>query len=415
MMSQFKEQTTKIKQARGKLNPKKLSLSIPYKKRLENIEIVFEALANQTMDKDDFEIIVGAMDYCENFIKLCKKYIDKLNIITVLSPDEFAIPWARNLAMRQATGQVIVQMDADTLLPPNALQNLYDSHFAFEQKICVVGQVVGYGNNNDDDCVEHVEIQPYENYKDAIIDLEKSTGNPKDPRFQVHHAIPWAFGWTGFIAIPLDIIIKNDLYFDETFRGWGVDDLEWSYRICKSGTPIILSESVRAIHLPHIRDQKANYKTETLNYRRFLLKWPSPDVELSHAFGDVQANSLYLDFMADRRRVVTNLKGSLGIAQGSIDGMISLIVGVELDEMNQVLDSEIVKQFDTNTSISIYPLIGMALPFNDKEIEECKILNPISKFSDKYASAVYKETDRVSQKVTLLHNLNSELNIRKAC
>lgn len=398
---------------RGKVNPKKLSVSIPYRKRLENIEVVFEALAHQTMKKDDFEVIVGAMDYCENFISLCKRYINNLNIITVLSPDEFFIPWARNLAMRQATGQVIVQMDADTLLLPNALQNLYDSHFAFNQKICVVGQVVGYGNNNDGS-IESVENLPYESYKEAMNELENSTGNPKDPRFQANHAIPWAFGWTGFIAIPLEIIRENDLYFDETFAGWGVDDLEWSYRVCKAGIPIILCEKARAIHLPHVRNSEENSKTETLNYRRFLTKWPSSDVELAHCFGDVQANALYLDFMADQKRVLSSLNGSLGVARGSIGNKATLLVGIELNEMNQIIDLKVSKEFDSHTPVITYPLIGMGLPFNDKEIEECRILPPISQFSERYTSAVYKEVGRVSKKVILPQDLDSEKDFKNA-
>ena len=388
----------KYKGLRGKLKQRKISISIPYKQRIENLEIVFEALAHQTMPKDDFEIIIGAMDYCESFISLCKRYIDKLHILTVMSPDEFAIPWARNLAMRQASGQVIVQMDADTLLPPNALQKLYDSHFSFNQEVCIVGQVIGYGNNNDGH-VDSVEVHPYEYFKEAIEDLEASTGKPKDPRFQVHHSIPWAFGWTGLIAIPLSLIRKHELYFDETFRGWGIDDLEWSYRICNSGTPIILSETVRAIHLPHPRDAETNRKTETINNRRFLLKWPTPDVELQVAFGDIEANSIYLDFMAERRQIFQNLQASLGIARGYINGQDTVLIGLELDECNKILNFNINKKFDPHHAIDIQPIIGMALPYNDKDCDVCKIFNSVNLFSKKYTSMILGEAKRVSKNV----------------
>lgn len=383
---------------RGKVSQRKLSISIPYKQRIENLEVVFEALAHQTMSKDDFEIIIGAMDYCEDFISLCKRYIDKLHIIAVMSPDEFAIPWARNLAMRQASGEVIVQMDADTLLPPNALQNLYDSHFAFGQNVCIVGQVIGYGNNQDGS-VDSVEVHPYSHFKKAIAELEASTGNPKDTRFQVHHAIPWAFGWTGLIALPLSLIRKHELYFDETFQGWGIDDLEWSYRICNSGTPMILLETVRAIHLPHPRDPEANRNTETVNNRRFLRKWPTPDVELQVAFGDVVANSIYLEFMTERSAVLDKLKGSLGIARGFIDGKDTVLVGIELDENLNILDPNIRKEFDTHDEIDIQPLIGMALPYSDKSCEVSVLYEPTNLFTDRYTSAIKSEADRVSNRV----------------
>ena len=49
---------------------KKISVCIPYKQRIENIEIVFDELSNQTMDTAEFEVIVGAMEYSEE----CKKF-----------------------------------------------------------------------------------------------------------------------------------------------------------------------------------------------------------------------------------------------------------------------------------------------------------------------------------------------------
>ena len=205
------------------------------------------------------------------------------------------------------------------------------------------------------------------------------------------------------IAIPLEIVRKKNLYFDETFQGWGVDDLEWSYRICKSGTPIILREDVRALHLPHARDPEANKKTETQNYHRFLAKWPSPDVELSHAFGDVCANSLYFEYMADRRKVLDTLEGTLGIVRGTASGRSILFVGVELNESHQILNPEITRQFDTCEAIETLPLVGMAIPYQDNEIDDCRILEPISRFSDKYANAVYKEVNRVV-KIPILQN-----------
>ena len=43
------------------MNKFKISVCIPYKQRLENLKIVFEALVNQTMPSSEFEVIIGAM------------------------------------------------------------------------------------------------------------------------------------------------------------------------------------------------------------------------------------------------------------------------------------------------------------------------------------------------------------------
>jgi len=378
----------------------KLSLSIPYKQRLDNIAIVFEALSNQTMNKSEFEVIVGAMEYSEDYVSLCKKYVDRIQIKSVLSAEDFSIPRARNLAMNQAVGQIIVQMDADTLLPTNALQNLYDSHFAFNQNICVVGQVVGYGNNNDGD-ITTVESQPYAKYRDALVELGNTKGNPRDPRFQVEHIIPWAFGWTGLIALPLKTVKEYELFFDENFHGWGVDDLEWSFRICKSETPIVLCEDVYAIHLPHTRNQAANQKTEKKNYQRFLQKWPRLDVELACTFGDVKANALYINFTNELKKVTCNEENKFGMIRGSIKGNDVLLIGVELDKNNRFVDKSITDLFDNSHLLEMSYLLGMATPYNDKSIYQCKILPSVSKLPPLFWNAILSEAKRLSDNVIL--------------
>lgn len=387
---------------------KKLSLSIPYKQRLDNLAIVFEALAKQTMDKLEFEVIVGAMEYCQKYVDLCKRFIDHINIISVMSAEEFSIPRARNLAMRQASGLVVVQMDADTLLPPTALQNLYNNHFLFSQNICVVGQVVGYGNNKDGSLTS-VETQGYSKYKQAFVDLEKSKGKPKDPRFQTNLVVPWAFGWTGLIALPLATVQKHQLYFDENFHGWGTDDLEWSYRISKTGTPIVLCEDVYAIHLPHYRDAEANEKTGKVNFDRFLAKWPSYDVELAHIFGDFEANSLYISLLDKIQKVTGNKGHKLGTVRGKIKSIDTLLIGVIIDDEHCIIDEGTKCLFDEICAVEILPLLGMALPYSKNTVSQCDILPLIAHLGAPYSEAVTNEAKRISKKVILRDSSNHDI------
>jgi glycosyltransferase involved in cell wall biosynthesis len=379
--------------------PPKVSVLIPYWQRLQNIRLAIEGLAEQTMDSAEFEVIVGAMEYSEEYVSLCREFTDRINIVSVLSSREFHIPHARNLALRQATGEVVVQMDADTLLPPNALRNLYDRHFAFGQRVCVVGQVVGYGNNNDGD-VAAVEPLPYADHLAALEAMAAAPTWPADPRFQVDHVIPWAFGWTGLIALPTATVRAHQLYFDESFRGWGVDDLEWSYRVCASGTPIVLRPDVYALHLPHLRDAAANQVTETVNYRRFLRKWPGPDVELAHAIGDLAANSRYLEFQRELREVGGGRP--VGTLHSRVAGRRVLVVGVPLDSGRHPADPSLLDLCEDITTVEWLPLAGLALPYEDGEVDECRILPAISRFSVGYRDAVAAETARVARRVTWL-------------
>ncbi|RKN44910.1 glycosyltransferase family 2 protein [Streptomyces hoynatensis] len=381
------------------MNDVKLSLVIPYKGRLANLRTVFEALAHQTMDGSEFEVLVGAMEYSEEYVGACREFTGRLNIVSVLSAAEFEIPRARNLGMRQATGEVVVQMDADTLLAPGALQNLYDRHFSFGQDVCVVGQVVGYGNNDRD--VTSVDVRPYAHYRAALEELGRAGGAGGDPRFLVPHVVPWAFAWTGLIALRLATVRANGLYFDESFHGWGVDDLEWGYRICATHTPIVLRPDVYALHLPHLRDRAANERTERANYRRFLRKWPAPDVELAHAFGDVAANARFLGYLEELRKVTGGPPGSLGVARGRACGRDLLLVGVLTGAEGRVGDPGPFAMFDGASPAEVWPLAGLALPYEDGEVAECRILPPVSGFSAPYRKAIRAEAERVAGTVVL--------------
>ncbi len=373
----------------------KLSVAIPYSNRLPNLRVAFEGLARQTMERRDFEVIVGVMGRERGYFEACREFADRMNIVSIVSSEPFEIPRARNMAMRQARGQVIVQMDADTLLQPNALQSLYDRYFAFAQQVCVVGQVVGYGNNEDGDVLS-VDERPYTHYEPMLERL--AAGPPTDPRFTTDHVIPWAFAWTGLIALPRKTVRHFDLFFDEDFHGWGVDDLEWGLRISETGTPIVLRPDICAIHLPHTRNTPANRIMESANYRVFARKWPRLDVELAYAFGDMEANRLYETFRRELATLVGE-SGRLGSFRGLRAGRNVLVLGT-LNDRTGSTDSKTASVLHELRDVESVPFIGLALPYDDATFHECRIMPSICKLSPHYVEAIGAEASRVAQSVT---------------
>lgn len=375
----------------------KLSLAIPYKQRLDNIRILLEGLAHQTMDSSQFEILVGVMEYSEKYISVCREYVDRLNIISVMSSHDFEVSRARNLAMRQASGEVIAHLDADTLLAPDALANLYDNYFSYGQNVCIAGQVLGYGNNKDGD-VSSVGALSYAHYMRVLDELWDGVGNPRDLRFQATHVIPWAFAWTGLIALPAAAVRTHNLFFDEDFHGWGVEDLEWGYRICASGIPIILREDVYALHLPHVRNMEENFSKGRRNWRRFIRKWPRADIELASAFGDVDANSLFPGYKRELAAIIGRAGCMFGTISGVAGGNRVLVLGATLDAAQAVTDPALLVSFDDAAGVEVLPLVGMGLPYDDASFDEVRVLPPVKRLPAKFWHAVRTEIQRVSKK-----------------
>jgi hypothetical protein len=286
--------------------------------------------------------------------------------------------------MRSARGDVVVQMDADTLLDSEALASLL-RYFAFGQRTCVVGQVVGYGNNHDGD-VTRTEESPFEEYVGELARMRKAEDWPADMRFQTAHHVPWMFAWTGLIALRRADVVSEDLYFDESFRGWGVDDLEWGYRVCRSRLPIELRPDVFALHLPHVRNVAANERTEAANYERFLRKWPHRDVELARFVGDVEANRIWPEYQA----MLCEVGGEAGFGVVVEDRAEGLCLWIGAPKARRDL---------TRRSQAYLDLTGMFLPFDDDSAVSCIVDPRVENLPADYRDAIVREARRVSRAV----------------
>ncbi|GAA4962695.1 glycosyltransferase family 2 protein [Actinoplanes utahensis] len=363
----------------------RISVIIPYRDRVENLRLALSALAEQTLAAGAFEVVLGVLDDSGEHAEVCREFAGRLDIVTVSSARPWQVGLARNLALRQATGETVVLMDVDMALPPRCLEDLWDRHFAYGQRICVVGQMIDYDNNTGD--VTEVGVLPYEHYRKLLADLQVTGTGDQDPRMTAEHVIPWSFAWTALVALPREL--AGD--FDLNFHGYGVEDLEWAYRVSRTGTPVVMGRDFFGVHLPHVRDVAANKRTEAPNYRYFLRRWPGADVELACAFGDFEANERYPGF----RRAVAEATGvpggTLTVVHGKVEGRRELVVGVPAGT-TAVLPA-------TATEVEVLPLAGLALPYADGAVDRCRVLGPVTALPEVYRERILAEVRRVSRLV----------------
>ncbi|MEU8657588.1 glycosyltransferase family 2 protein [Actinoplanes philippinensis] len=351
----------------------RISVVVPYRRRAANLRLALASLAEQTLPAGDVEVVLGVLDDDGEHAAVCREF-PGLDVVTVSSARPWQVGLARNLALRQARGDVVVLMDVDMVLPSRCLEDLWDRHFAYGQRVCVVGQMIDYDNNTGD--VTTVDVRPYPHYRKVLDDLWETGTAGHDPRMTADHVIPWSFAWTALIALPRDLAEE----FDPAFRGYGVEDLEWAYRVARGGTPIVMGRDFFGVHLPHLRDVAANRRTEAPNYRYFLRKWPGLDVELACAFGDFEANERYLGL----RRAA----GGLTVVHGRVDGRTHLVVGVPAGSGASLPA--------TATDVEVLPLVGLALPWADGSVDRSIVLEPIGALPEPYRERVLAEVRRVS-------------------
>ncbi|WP_433607142.1 glycosyltransferase family 2 protein [Dactylosporangium sp. CA-139114] len=376
-----------------------MSVVIPYKQRLENLRSVFASLAEQTMDRSEFEVVVGALEYCPGYLALCREYADRLTIVSVLADREWNTGHARNIALRQASGEILVLLDADVALPPNALRGLRTRYFADGREICVLGQLIGYDVKVDRSAVAAAS---FDRHRAALAELDAARGLRQDERWLFEPVrLPWTMVWTGFVAVSGAPLRRHELWFDEGFQGWGGEDQEWGYRLGAAGVPIVLGEDVYGLHLPHVRDVASNAVTFDANKWYFLSKWPRLDVELFRSADSWEANRAYPQFRREVEAVLDRPDRTLGVVRGAKDGEDLMVVGVQLDDQLRVCDPELDGLAAGGYPQQTVPVVGIALPFPDGSVARCRLTPRVLRLGERYREMVLREARRVGREVLL--------------
>ncbi len=382
----------------------KFSVVIPYRRRLDNIRVVFQSLTEQTMDPSQFEVIVGAIEYSEEFVRLCQEFTDRLTIMAVMSAGEWNVCRARNLAMRQVSGQVVVILDADMAIPPRLLERLSSEYFTQGREICVLGRAAGYDDTLTKSDMRSASMLPFGHYRELLSELEQNGGVVEDLRDDIEDPpLPWTLVWGGLVALPAVLVGQHGLTFDEGFTGWGAEDQELGYRIQAAGIPIELAKDIFGLHLPHERDIAFQEKFSKVNQRYFLTKWPSLGVESWRRFSWHEVNLIYRNIQEEVTRCAGGSGRTLGVAWGVVEGNEVLVVGAVLDEEHRLIGQEVPAIFDGETPREVLPLAGFALPYDDLQFQECHVMPPAYCLSERYREAVLAEAGRVAGRVVSEH------------
>jgi len=382
----------------------KFSIVIPYRRRLDNIRVVFQSLTEQTIDPSQFEVFIGAIEYSEEFVRLCQEFTDHLTITTVMGEGEWNVCRARNLAMRQVTGQIIVILDADMAIPPRLLERLSSEYFTQGREICVLGRAAGYDDMLSKSDIPSASALPSGHYRELLSELERNGGVVEDLRDDLEDpALPWTLVWGGLVALPAALVARHGLTFDEGFTGWGAEDQELGYRIQAAGISIELARDIYGLHMPHDRDIAFQDEFSKVNERYFLTKWPSLGVESWQRFTWHEANLIYRDIEEQVARCAGGSGRMLGVAWGMVEGNAVLVVGAVLDEDHRLVGQEVPAIFDGALPREVLPLAGFALPYDDLQFQECHVMPPVYCLSERYREAVLAEAGRVAGRVVPEH------------
>jgi len=215
------------------------SIIIPTWKKSHTLIKTLDAIKKQKKTLNEVEILI-----CGETNKLNLRYIKNLNkfISTkFVNIKENSISKKRNEGIKLATGKQLIFLDDDSIVDNNYLINCKKNYNS--DSILYCGKI-NYDNQN---------LNNYKRFKCSVhkrYNLEKYLG----ARDIV----------TMNMIANRKFIIKNNLYFNEFFKGYGLEDYEFGYRIIKKGFKI---KRINA-YIIHNEDNK---KFKDFLYKIFIL------------------------------------------------------------------------------------------------------------------------------------------------
>ena len=373
----------------------------------DHIDIVINSLLKQKIDKDEIIIVNDHSD--QVYInKLEKLYKDRG--INIINSDQIGNrSHNRNLGVVNSKNDLLLFVDGDIVLMDNCLHLI---RMAFlSGYVGVFGNIIQGGNTPEQmnlllgfDYIEFLKSNvTIENFYENDIAYDRRTHLIAENTI---YRSEWQFFYSGYCAVT-----KKAFYdcgeFNETFNGWGAEDVEFGYRLEKRGNLKFLSNAY-AFHISHKRDLYSIMQNNKKNLYLFFSQQLTPELEI------------YLTF-----RLSTNIINSINYIKEQV---IKLDIGTKhkLDKIGELSILPVssinpngsVAYLDINSKIIKLNLLGMALPFNDNQFECANLTTDIFCYPECIATRIVQECYRVAKNVKIykckyhprIHWINSIIN-----
>lgn len=295
----------------------RISVIIPTYDRCELLRDGLAALARQRLPRDEFEVVVSDDGSTDGTRQVVEDFRDTLRLKYHFQPDlGFRVSAARNAGARLAEAPVLVLLDTGALVGPHFLEE----HLAAHEDGAGARAVVGYA-------YAYRPEDPTPGLAEALSRMEPEdvvAFYGDDPRFRDNRhpefarcgfdlnrrAVPWMFLWATNASVrAADYWAVGG--FDEDFRRWGVEDMEFGLRLFRHGLRFHLTRSAWVVEAPHPRDMTANWADNELNIAQFHDKYPEPLAEIGWALITSSPED-YWRWEDDYRQLLAEEAGQVG-------------------------------------------------------------------------------------------------------
>ncbi|MEC0244256.1 glycosyltransferase family 2 protein [Paenibacillus chitinolyticus] len=241
----------------------KLSIVIPAYNCGPLLHKGLQYLARQDAEwfqSEQAELIVvddGSNDGTSFYIEQIRSVLPKLRYMYRPRDEHSGRSCARNTGLREAAGEYVCFLDAGMLVPQNFVSRIFT---LYEKSLAAVTLHFMYGIDLDPAVtdISVVEGITPDNIGEIAAKLSKLPAwkDRREPFFLYMRddiqqlALPWEMGYSGAITVPARTALEIG-GFDESYKGWGVEDIDFAYRLHRKGVNFRSDRQTYAIHYPH--------------------------------------------------------------------------------------------------------------------------------------------------------------------
>jgi glycosyltransferase involved in cell wall biosynthesis len=406
-------------------NPK-ISVIVPTYNRDKLLRRTLLELTRQTLPADEFEVIVADDGSSDGTRETVDSFSGQLQMGYHFQEDMgYRVAAARNAGARLASAPVLSFIDSGVLPAPDFLREHLAEHDDDTVHAVVVGYIYGYnlvsrGPEAAKELLENLapaEVVARFGDDPDFIDMRHKhfirCGFDLNSR-----AIPWNLLFSGNFSVR-----TSDFWdaggFDESFIGWGGEDAELAFRLCRRGLTFRITRDGWVIEWPHERAPFPVLKKQNKdNLERYLCRTPEPVFEIGFGvldlglpmympeplFGELNEWSgkiRGLTVAGEIAEAVGNVPAGKRIAVLGCGGVLpaSLPPAVVMDFDRSLLDQALAVGRHVG-----YNSIGLRTPLAERSVDTVVITSRLSGLWERWHEVLTREAERIGEQVIRTFN-----------
>jgi glycosyltransferase involved in cell wall biosynthesis len=356
----------------------RVSVCIPVRNGARELPFTLANLFDHTAyPSDRFEVIVVDHGSTDDTAAVAARWPAKVVSAPYTAPVRSA---PRNRALEVATGDIVIFIDHDVLVPPDFIAAHVDIHGAHDHAL-VAGMTFGKAFLEQPlaHLLDRLDLNnigpslPMLREAGELVDARRAYGMTGEDVVDVtQQLVAYRYFWTCNLSARRTDITRVGS-FDEGYVGWGVEDDDFAFRFREAGCALLFAPSAWGFHVPHPTSMWGNVFAWRRNFERMFRKFATRELEYFATFGhEVAAGTRMMEGILARLRA-----RAPGAPAEAVTAALGKPTGRRLSYFGDAHGAtDALDPYMPLTSRprdGVWPLMGLRLPFGTGAIDEAII------------------------------------------